>query len=113
MPRKRMVLQLGMGTSLRHESYTDAARRAVDNALRQNALTVADAFGVAKTDMQVEIHIGAQRPDLVDADAVAGVPPYGRAQVTVEKGGMDVAKDDGQGVTVMVNAAVVVYLEVA
>ena len=47
MPLRRMVMELGMGTDIRGQDYTKASIRAVENALRQNSLSVADAFGVA------------------------------------------------------------------
>ena len=50
-----MVLELGMGTDIRGEDYTKAAIRALSNALRQNSLTVADAFNVPREDMHVKI----------------------------------------------------------
>ena len=45
MALNRMVVELGMGVDLQGEDYTKAACRAVHNALRQNSLTVAPAFG--------------------------------------------------------------------
>lgn len=111
MPLKRMALELGMGTSLQREDYTQAAIRALQNALWHNALTVADAFGVPKDAMQIEVTIGVAKPERVDAEAVAAVLPYGQRTVTVVEGGMDTPKDAGDGVTVMANAAVVVWLD--
>lgn len=111
MALKRMALELGMGTDLRGEDYTKAAVRALEAALRQNALYVADAFGVSRDDMHVKIIIGVAKPDRVDTAAVAAVLPYGHASVSVEEGGMDTPRDDGPGVTVMANAAAVVYLD--
>lgn len=111
MPLKRMVLELGMGTDIRGEDYTKAATRAVHNALRQNSLTVADAFGVAKDDMYVKIIIGVAKPDEVDKQAVADMLPYGKGEVHVEEGGMDTPSEDGTKLTIMANAALVVYLD--
>ena len=110
MALKRMVMELGMGTDLQGEDYTKAACRAVHNALRQNSLSVYDAFGVSRDDMVVEIIIGAAKPDAVDSDAVAAMLPYGSRTVRVERGGMDTPKEDG-GTTIMANAAIIVYLD--
>lgn len=112
MPRKRLVTEMGMGTDLRGEDYTKAAVRALKDALWHNSLTVVPALGYALDDMQVEIHIGVAQPERVDVDAVAAVLPYGQAQVTVVKGGLDIPKDDGSGVTVMASAAAVVFLDI-
>lgn len=110
MALKRMVMELGMGTDLQGEDHTKAACRAVHNALRHNSLHVYDAFGVSRDDMVVEIIIGAARPENVDCDAVASMLPYGSCTVKVEAGGMDTPKE-GSGVTVMANAAIIVYLD--
>lgn len=64
--------------------------RALEAALRQNSIAVADAFGVARDAMHVRIVIGVARPDLVDRTAVAAVLPYGTAEVIVEEGSMNV-----------------------
>ena len=111
MALKRMVMELGMGTDLKGESHTKAACRAVHNALRQNSLSVYEAFGVDREDMVVEIIVGVQNPDAVDTDKVAAELPYGRRTVRVEKGGMDTPKDHGDGFTVMANAAIIVFLD--
>ena len=111
MPLKRMVMELGMGTDIRGSDYTKAATRAVHNALRQNSISIADAFGVSRDDMHVEIIIGAGQPDQVDMAAVAAMLPYGKAEVRVEKGGMDTLKDDGSAGPILANAALLVYLD--
>lgn len=111
MPLKRMALELGMGTDIEGSDYTKAAIRALQNALRQNALVVADAFELPRSAMHCDIIIGAQKPDEVDKEAVAAILPYGTATVRVEHGGMDTPKEDGTTKTTMVNAAVIVYLD--
>ena len=111
MPLKRMALELGMGTDIEGGDHTKAAIRALQNALRQNALVIADAFELPRSAMHCEIIIGAQEPDTVDKEAVAAVLPYGTATVRVEHGGMDTPKEDGSTKTTMVNAAVIVYLD--
>jgi len=105
-----MVMELGMGTSLQGEDYTKAACRAVHNALRQNSLHVYDAFGVSREEMVVEIIIGVKKPELVDVAKVAAELPYGTCTVKVEQGGMDTPKE-GEGLTVMANAAILVFLD--
>lgn len=111
MAWKRMVMELGMGTDIRGSDYTKAATRAVHNALRQNSLVVADAFGKAREEMRVDIHIGVQDPDAVDKQAVAAMLPYGEGRVEVVRGGMDTPKDDGSIGTIMANAALIIYLD--
>ena len=59
--------------------------------------------------MIIEVEIGVQQPEKVDTCKVAAILPYGQRSVSAVHGGLDVPKPDG-GVTVIANAAVVVYL---
>ena len=110
MAKKRMVVELGMGSSLRQQDYTRAACRAVEDALWHNSLSIADAFGLHRSTMIIEVEIGVQQPEAVDTDKVAAILPYGQGSVRAVYGGLDVPKPDG-GVTISANAAVVVYLD--
>lgn len=112
MARKRLVMEIGMGTDLHGQDYTKAAIRALKDALWHNSLTIAPALGYSRDAMQVEVEVGVAKPELVDTKAVAAVLPYGIATVSVVEGGLDVAKDDGSDVTVIANVAAIVYLDI-
>ncbi|MDU9004195.1 Lin0512 family protein [Sedimentitalea todarodis] len=108
----RMLTEFGMGTSLRRGDYTEAARRAVKDALWHNSINMAELFGFPKDAMKINVEIGVQQPDLVDADAILAVFPYGRPTVTVAQGGLDIARPDGDGnPTVIANAAISVAFD--
>jgi uncharacterized protein (TIGR02058 family) len=111
MAKKRILMELGMGSSLRKQDYTRAACRALEDALWHNSVSVADAFGLDHSAMIIEVDVAVQRPEQVDTDKVAAILPYGRASVRAVHGGLDVPKPDG-GFTVIANAAVVVYLDI-
>jgi len=118
MAKKRVAMELGMGTSLRRQDYTKAAVRALQDALWHNSLTMADAFGFSREDMIVEVNIAVQQPEQVDIDALRAVLPYGRPQINVVHGGLDIAKPAQPGEnpadtdkTVIANAAVNVYFD--
>ena len=108
---KRLILEMGIGTDLYGGDYTKAACRAVEDALWHNSLSLAEAFGFEKSEMLIDVEIGVQRPDEVDIHQVAAIFPYGNASVQVVEGGLDVAKPDGKGHTIIANAAVVVYFD--
>lgn len=108
---KRLLTEFGMGTSLRRQDYTEAAVRAVKDALWHNSINLAELFGVEKTSMLLTVDIGVQRPDLVETDALKEVFPYGQPTITVTKGGLDVPRADGGKPTVIANAAISVALE--
>ncbi|MCP5267300.1 MAG: Lin0512 family protein [Burkholderiaceae bacterium] len=112
MALKRMVVELGMGTDLNGADYTKAAERALRDALWHNALTIAPALGFDRNDMFVEVTVGVARPELVDTTAVQRVLPYGKSKVTAVRGGLDIPDPTGTRVTVIANAAAVVYLDI-
>ena len=106
-----MVVEFGMGTDLQGQDYTKAAVRALQDALRHNSLTVAPAFGVDREKMMVEVTVAVAKPSEVDAAVVQAVLPYGQSEVKVVAGGLDMPSADGSKITVMANAAAVVYLD--
>lgn len=118
MAKKRVAMELGMGTSLRRQDYTKAAIRALQDALWHNSLTMADAFGFSREDMIVEVDIAVQQPELVDIETVKAVLPYGQPHIRVVHGGLDIAKPVKPGEnpadtnkTVIAQAAVNVYFD--
>ncbi|MGC6454268.1 MAG: Lin0512 family protein [Candidatus Puniceispirillaceae bacterium] len=111
MAKTRMALELGMGTSLRKGDYTRAAVRALQDALWRNSVSFAEAFGFDKSDMLVDVEIGVQQPGAVDIEEIRAVLPYGQCAVNVVTGGLDIAKPDGTGVTILANAAIVISFD--
>ena len=117
MAKKRIAIELGMGSSLRRADYTAAARRAVQNALWRNSLTVADAFDLPRDAMIVDVEVAVQKPEAVDVSAIAEVFPYGSVSVTAVKGGLDIPKPADKnaakepGITVMAQAAIIVSFD--
>ena len=111
MSKKRVVTQFGMGTSIRSRNYTEAAARAIRDALWHNSLNVADAFGFPKEAMLIDVEIGVQAPEAVDINHLLAVFPYGQPSVRVVKGGLDIPRHDKPGMSVVANAAVVVSFD--
>ncbi|MCX7566227.1 Lin0512 family protein [Sulfitobacter sp. F26169L] len=103
---QKLLVEFGMGTSLRRGDYTQAARRAVQDALWHNSINLAELFGFDKEDMHITLDVGVQKPDAVDSQALREVFPYGQVTVNVGHGGLDVARPDGSGnPTIMANVA--------
>ena len=111
MAKKRVAMELGMGSSLRQHDYTKAGIRAVENALWHNSLNMADAFGFPKEAMIIDVDIATQKPAEVDRDAIAAIFPYGQVTVTASEGGLDVPKPDQSGATIIAHAAIVVSFD--
>jgi uncharacterized protein (TIGR02058 family) len=113
MTKKRMVLEIGMGTDIRGADPTKAACRAVRDALWHNSLSIATALGQPLDAMIVDVHIGVPRPEMVDKAQVLAVLPYGKGTVTVIEGGLEIRNDRGTDSTLIANACVVVSLDIA
>lgn len=109
MTRHRLLTEFGMGTSLRRQDYTEAARRAIKDALWHNSINLAELFGFPKEAMQIDVEIGVQQPEAVDVTALGDVFPYGAVSISVVKGGLDVPRPDGGKPTVIANAALSVH----
>jgi uncharacterized protein (TIGR02058 family) len=109
---QKLLVEFGMGTSLRRGDYTQAAERAVRDALWHNSINLAELFGFDKSDMRITLDVGVQQPDQVDSEVLRAVFPYGHVTVNVTKGGLDVPRPEGEGnPTVMANVALSVGFE--
>lgn len=111
MPVKRLLTEFGIGSSLRRQDYTQAAVRAVQDALWHNSINLAELYGKDKSDMLITVEVGVQQPEQVDTSKVAEIFPYGQITVTPVPGGLDVPRQDGGLPTVIANVAISVALD--
>ena len=111
MPKKKMVLEIGMGTDIRGADSTKAAVRALRDALWHNSLSIAPAMGKSLDEMMVDVHIGVPQPETVNKAEVLAVLPYGKGTVTVVEGGLEIPNDEGTGSTMIANACAIVSLD--
>lgn len=105
MPKYRVLTEFGMGTSLRRQDYTQAAHRALQDALWHNSINMAELFGFSKEAMIIDVEIAVQHPDAVDTSKLLKIFPYGQPNITVTHGGLDIERPDGKP-TVIANAAI-------
>ncbi|MCF2905782.1 Lin0512 family protein [Octadecabacter sp. CECT 8868] len=110
MMATRLLTEFGMGTSLRRQDYTQAARRALQDALWHNSINLAELYGQPKEAMKITVEIGVQHPDEVDTEALRDIFPYGQLSFSVVEGGLDVPRPDGKP-TVIANVALSVALD--
>lgn len=111
MSLKRVILEMGTGNDLHGADYTKAAIRAVEDALHHSSLSMIGSLGLDSKTMQVEVTIGVQRPEKVDAAAVKASLPRGQATVKVVKGGLDVPAEGAHDLAVIASAALAVRFE--
>ena len=113
MTHKRVILELGTGNDLHGGDYTKAAIRAVEDAIHHSSLTLIRTLGIDPKTIKVDVTIGVQAPDRVDAERVKAALPVGAVTVTVVKGGLDVADEEIGDVAVIASAAVAVSLDLS
>jgi uncharacterized protein (TIGR02058 family) len=111
MTAKRVILEMGTGNDLHGGDYTKAAIRAVEDAIHHSSLTLIRTLGLDSRSMQVEVTIGVQQPDKVDAGLVRTALPHGQVTVKVVKGGLNVSDEESGDVAVIASAAVAVRLD--
>ncbi|MGH7057649.1 MAG: Lin0512 family protein [Acetobacteraceae bacterium] len=111
MAGKWTFFEVGAGNDLHGGDYTKAAIRAVQDAIHHSSLPVLKSRGIDPESMEVEVIIGAQRPEKVDRAAVAAALPHGKATVRVEKGGLDIGDTGFDDISVIANAAILVAID--
>ena len=111
MAAKRVILEMGTGNDLHGGDYTKAAVRAVQDAIHHSSLTLIRTLGLDSRKMQVEVTIGVQYPEKVDAALVKNTLPHGEVSVRVVKGGLDVPDEESGDIAVIASAAVAVRLD--
>lgn len=109
--KTRFVTEMGMGTDVHGRDYTEAAERAVFDAIHHSSLHFFQVLGKTASDMSIDLMIGVPEPEKVDKEKVAAVLPYGTVNVTVEKGGLEIPTDDGEDAIVIANAGIIVRLD--
>lgn len=120
MAKKRYIIELGTGVDLHGQNYTEAAQRAVRNAISNQCLCGLSEIMNLKdpSEMLVDVTVAATEPEEVDGEAVLGVLPFGTRTINVVEGGMSVpgmrveSLGDKTDAIVVVNAAVTVWVEV-
>lgn len=111
-PLKRIILEMGTGNDLHGGDYTKAAKRAVQDALHHSSLVLFRSLNIDPDSMEIELTLAAQGPDNIDIEAVAATLPYGKVTAKAVQGGLNVPDDATGGLTVVVNAGVLVRLPV-
>ncbi len=108
------ILEIGTGIDLHGQNYTEAARRAVWDAVHHSSLMFLGMLGPdTSKNMIVDVTVAIPQPDAVDPEPVLAVLPHGKGQLTTVKGGMEIEPREGSGdKTVVATAAVVVRIEV-
>lgn len=107
----RCITEMGMGVDVHGLDYTNAAKRAVFDALHHSSLGFYRLLGKTADDLRVEVTIGVPRPEAVDGDAVLATLPHGTGHIKVVHGGLEVLNEEGTDGPLIASAIVIVSLD--
>lgn len=119
MARKRFVIEMGTGVDQHGQNMTEAATRAVKDAVARVCLIgLLELVELRdRSDMYVDVLVACPRPAEVDTAAVLEALPFGQKQIRAVEGGMIVhghqaaSMGDQSDEIIVANAAVTVSVD--
>jgi len=92
MAKKRFIVEIGTGVDLHGEDVTEAACRAVKDAISRSCLCgLSEIVGLEKPgELEVDVVIASPKPEEVDLERVKEALPAGRKTASSVAGGMRV-----------------------
>lgn len=90
MAKKRFIVEIGTGIDLHGEDVTEAACRAVKDAVSRSCLCgLAEIIELKDPgQMEVDVLVASPKPDEVDLDRVRAAVPLGETKARSVMGGM-------------------------
>jgi uncharacterized protein (TIGR02058 family) len=117
---KRFVVEFGMGLDQHGQDATNAACKAVKDAVARSCLS--GLLEIVRlrdvNDMLVDIQVACPHPGSVDRQAVLAALPFGEKRLTISEGGMvahglfQPELGDATDEAYMANAAITVWVNV-
>ena len=120
MTGKRFVVELGMGVEIHGQDMTEAAVKAVKDAIGRRCIGVglSELFNLTgHDDISLDVLVACPRPEEVDVEEVRKVLLSKRSDIRVVKGGMlarghrDPFYDDQSDEIIVANAAITVLVD--
>jgi uncharacterized protein (TIGR02058 family) len=119
MHLRKFIVEMGMGIDQHGQDPTNAARKAVRDAISRSCLCgLVDIARLHDIDqMIVDILVACPHPDRVDPQGVLQAVPFGEKRITVVEGGMIAPTmyqpelGDTTDEAFVANAAVTVYVD--
>ncbi len=84
----------------------------MQDALHHSSIVLFKSLGLDHRDMRVQVTIGVQQPERVDAEVVAAEMPRGNPEVKVVHGGLNVHDPDNATTHVIATAGIAAFLPI-
>jgi uncharacterized protein (TIGR02058 family) len=93
MNRRKFIVELGMGVDQHGQDPTNAARKAVEDAISRSCLTGLIEIARLKAmeqlnQLTVAVRVACPQPERVDEERVLQALPFGQKQLEIVEGGM-------------------------
>jgi uncharacterized protein (TIGR02058 family) len=87
---KKFIIQIGMGVDQHGQDATNAAQKAIKNAISNNCLVgLTDICNLKNlNDFYVQVQIAVPYPEQINKTRLLKAIPFGNKEVIIEKGGM-------------------------
>ena len=87
---KKFVIQIGMGVDQHGQDVTNAAQKAIKNAISNNCLVGLTEICQLQNlnDFYVQVQIAVPYPEQINKTRLLKAIPFGNKELIVEKGGM-------------------------
>lgn len=110
MTEQRIILEMGMGVDLHGQDSQKAARRGIENTLRQVTLPIFGTLGIDTTTLRVAVTIAVPDPDQIVVSDLAPLFPHGSVTITPVTGGQRVANPKTGSTLVVATIAIEAFL---
>lgn len=89
---KRFIIEFGYGIDLHGQDVTNAAKKAVKDAISHSCLSgLVEILDVGLDDVIVDVTVAVSKPEEIQEEVIKSVLPIGKKKVTAVKGGMRVS----------------------
>ena len=120
MGKKRLIIELGMGTEIHGQDMTRAAEKAVRDAMSRVCIGVGlkELFNLTgHNDVILEVLIACPHPEEVDPQKIREILMSNKSDIKIVKGGMlvkghlDPFYDDRSDEIIVANAAITILID--
>lgn len=89
---KRFIIEFGYGIDLHGQDVTNAAKKAVKDAISHSCLSgLVEILNIDLDDVIIDVTVAVSKPEEICEEVIKSALPIGKKKVTAVKGGMRVS----------------------